>query len=100
MDFRESFRGKPLAEQDLAACVPNDVNPNAAERGADCGEQDIKQKARAVVVDVADEDGIERHAEKRAVDGGKREYPPGTKRSEQMLNPVSVGVDKMFDLMQ
>src|SRR5208282_5171023 len=58
------------------------------------------QEPRAVVVNVAHENRIQRHAQKGAIHRRKRQHPPRPQRRKYVLDPLAVSVDKMFDLVQ
>src|SRR5208282_1416584 len=100
MNLLEALRRKPLAQQHLATRIADDVQNDASERRPGRAQQHIHQKPRAVVVNVAHENRIQRQAHERAVHCRKREHPPRPQRRKNVLDPLAVSVDKMFDLVQ
>src|SRR5258708_12495084 len=53
-----------------------------------------------MVVHGADKNRIQRQAKKRAINRRKSKHPPGPQRRENVLDPLAVSVDKIFDLVQ
>src|SRR5258707_14082552 len=49
---------------------------------------------------VPDKNRTKRQAQKRAIHRRKGKHPPGPQRRENVLDPLAVSVDKMFDLVQ
>ena len=56
-----------------------------------------QQEARAIVVHVTDEYGIERKAHERAVHCRERKHSPRPQRRKEVLDPLAVRVEEMFD---
>ena len=53
MNFQKALLRNPLAQHFLAAQIADDVQRNAAQRGAQRRHRDVKQKPRVVLIDVA-----------------------------------------------
>ena len=100
VDLRKFFRRQAFAQQNLAAGIADGIDHDAAQSAACRRQEYIEQKPRPVVVHVADKYRVQRHAQEGAVHGGKRQHPPGAEGRKNVLDPLSVSVDKMFDLGQ
>ena len=93
-------RREPLAQQDLAAGVTDEVENDASNRRT-CGSQDnVEEKSGRVLVDVARNDRIHGQAEEGRVNRCDDEHAPGAERREKGPQPLGVARKNAFDRVQ
>ena len=90
----------PLQQQNLAPPVTDPVKQDAAYRLPGCRQQRIKQRMRAILIDVSRNHRIKRYAEECGIDCRDGEYCPRAKRLEQRPDESDVACDEMFQHIQ
>jgi hypothetical protein len=83
MELLETLGRHSLAEKFLTAGVADNINNDAAEgRSCRCHEH-VQKKTAAVLVDVAGDYCVHRKPNEAAIEGGRSQHTPGSKRLEQ-----------------
>lgn len=100
VNFFEALRGNALAQDGFATDVSDDVQRNAAQRGPHRSEQHVNEKSRPMLIDIGCHDGIDRHAEQRAVGERDDKDAPYPEHREQAPYPCRVAPQELCDRLQ
>ena len=92
--------GHSLQQQNLASPVADPVKQDAACRRASCGQQRIKKRIGAILINVSRNHRVKGHAEECGIDSRDGEYCPRTQRLEQSPNESDIARAEMFQEIQ
>src|SRR5436853_7516453 len=101
--YREFFRILHAVSASAAEPRPPVTDPvkqDAACRRPGCGQQRIKKRMRAILINVSRNHRIKRYTEECGIDGRDGEYCPRAKRLEQRPDESDVACDEMFQHIQ
>src|ERR1700682_2110948 len=100
VDFQESRFRYPLTQNFFTAKIANQVKRDTAQGRSQGGQDDVKNKTPAVLIDVSHHDSVYRHAKQRGVHPGNGEYPPHPERLKQRPDPRRVARQNMSYRLQ
>src|SRR5215468_7754687 len=93
----EALCRNALPYDSFAAEVSDPVDDQAPQGGSGRSHDHIEEKVMAIVVDVAGDRKVDRHAQKRTIHSSDCEDPPRTQGAQHSPDPGGVALEDVFD---
>jgi N-acyl-D-aspartate/D-glutamate deacylase len=100
VNLEEAFLGDAFPQDSFAAQITDEIKRDAAQGRAQRGHKDIDQHSLAILIDIAGDDEIDRHAQQGAVGESDHKHAPHPEHLHQPKNPCAVAREKLSDGFQ
>lgn len=100
VNFEKPFFGDAFAQHSFSACVPDQIQRDAAQRRSQSRDDYVEEHPAAILIDVRCDHKIDGHADQSAVGKGDHEHTPDPEYLHQAENPYGVLLQDLLNGFQ